>query len=533
MRTLLSGHCPKVILILDMRPFTAKEWLFSFLVGSLILWLIFLGNLPLRDWDEGTVAQVAREIWRAPLGSMGWLYPTLGDEPYHNKPPLLHLLIAWAYSLGGVNEWTTRLPGAVLTALGVPILYLVGGLVFQQNLPAVFATLVYLTMLPVVRHGRLAMLDGTSISFFLLMLFFLLKARQNKYYGLGVGICLGLITLTKGMLVLLLGAIACLFLIAEGQLSLLKNPYFWAGMLFGTGAPLAWYIAQWQHYGENFLQINFQSQTFNRLVQSVEGNSGPLWYYLIELIKYGCPWLIFVPTSLHLAAKKHHTTWARLILLGTIVYFVSISVMRTKLPWYVMPVYPFLALAVGVKLSEVWQHRHLINKYWAVLLATIAMAGLGGCIYFAFVDPQYILIIMSLVLAISMGTAAWLVKQRHRLFIPVLFAGMYLVLGLLMSSQFWIWELNEAFPVKPVATLIRSHVAPGTKIYTSFAYGRPSLDFYCDCQVIPADITVLPQMLLDKSYLLLDSKTLANMNFYNRKIIGVSEGFTLILPKIN
>ncbi len=180
-------------------------------MGSLILWLIFLGNLPLRDWDEGTVAQVVREIWRAPVGSMRWLYPILGDEPYYNKPPLIHILVAWAYSLGGVNEWTTRLLSAILTALGVPILYLVGGLVFQQNLPALFTALVYLTMLPVVRHGRLAMLDGASITFFLLSLFFFLKARQNKYYALSVGICLGLITLTKGMLVLLLGAIACLF----------------------------------------------------------------------------------------------------------------------------------------------------------------------------------------------------------------------------------------------------------------------------------------------------------------------------------
>ncbi|MHC5718890.1 MAG: ArnT family glycosyltransferase, partial [Nostoc sp.] len=95
-----------------MRLFREKEWLFSLLIISLFLWLIFLGNSPLRDWDEGTVAQVARGIWRAPLGSMHWLYPTLGGEPYHNKPPLMHLLIAWTYSLGGVNEWTTRLPGA-------------------------------------------------------------------------------------------------------------------------------------------------------------------------------------------------------------------------------------------------------------------------------------------------------------------------------------------------------------------------------------------------------------------------------------
>ncbi len=267
-----------------MYLFKEKAWVLNLLMGSLILWLIGLGNSPLRDWDEGTVAQVAREIWQAPFGDMGWLYPTLGGTPYYNKPPLMHLLIAGFYSLGGVNEWTTRLPGAVLTALGVPLLYLVGRLVFQQNLPALFAALVYLTMLPVVRHGRLAMLDGTTTTFFLLLLFCLLKARHHQKYALGVGICLGLITFTKGMIVLLLGAIACLFLIADGQLSLCKSYYLWGGIFAGMSFPLAWYVAQWLHYGGTFLEVNFQAQTFNRLVQSVEGHSGHLgiiyWSYL-------------------------------------------------------------------------------------------------------------------------------------------------------------------------------------------------------------------------------------------------------------
>ena len=521
-----NAHC-------NMLTFRAKEWLFTFVLLSLLLWLICLGNLPLRDWDEGTVAQVAREIWRAPVGSMRWLYPTLAGEPYHNKPPLIHLLIAGAYSLGGVNEWTTRLPPAVLTALGVPLLYCLGRLLFYHDLPAVFAGLVYLTMLPVVRHGRLAMLDGASITFFLLMLIFCLKARENQRYAFGVGICVGLITLTKGMLVLLLGAIACLFVIVQKQLDLGKNPYFWLGMLLGMAAPGAWYVAQWQHYGSHFLEINFQEQTFNRLVQSVEGNTGPVWYYFIELIKYGFPWLIFLPGGLYFAAKQRHKSWGCFVLIGTIVYFVSISVMNTKLPWYIMPLYPFLALGIGAKLSEVWQYSHLINKYWSIFLAIIALAGVGGCIYFAVADPQPVLIAMSVVLVTSMSIAAWLILQRDRRFIPVLFAGMYLVLGLLMSSQSWIWELNEAFPVKPVAALIRAHVTPGIKIYTSFAYSRPSLDFYCDCQVIPADITLLQQMWLENSYLLLDHPSLENLNLPGAQVLGTSADFTLVSPAIN
>ena len=512
-----------------MRLFREEEWLSSLLVISLILWLIFLGNSPLRDWDEGTVAQIAREIWRAPLGSMHWLYPTLGGEPYYNKPPLMHLLIAWTYSIGGVNEWTTRLPGAVLTALGVPSLYLVGCLLFNESLPALFAALVYLTMLPVVRHGRLAMLDGTTITFFLLLLFCLLKARQNRRYALGVGFCLGLIALTKGMIVLPLGAIACLFLIADRQFALLKSPYLLVGMLLGIAPAIAWFTAQWQHSGENFLQVNFQAQTFNRLTQSVEGHSGPLWYYLIELIKYSFPWLLFFPGGFYLAWKKRHTSWGILIIIGTIVYLGSISLMRTKLPWYVMPVYPFLALAIGAKLSDIWQYGHFKVRNLTIFLAIIAIAGLGGCVYFILAKKEPVLIVLSIVLAISMTIAAWLVKQRDRNFIPVLFSGMYLVLAMLMSSQSWIWELNEAFPVKPIAELIRANVSPGTQIYTSFTYERPSLDFYSDCKVTAATVPVLQKMLSNQSYLLLDNEALEQINLTSSKILGAAKGFTLII----
>ena len=512
-----------IIPILDMRLFREKEWLFSLLVISLVLWLIFLGNSPLRDWDEGTYAIVAREIYR----TGNWLYPTIQGEPFLLKPPLMQWLIAWCYHLGGVQELTTRLPGAVLTALGVPLLYLVGRLAFNQSLPALFAALVYLTMLPVVRHGRLAMLDGMTISFFLLLLFCLLKARQNRKYALGVGFCLGLIILTKGTIVLLLGAIATLFMLADRQLALLKSPYLWVGIVLGNAPAITWYTAQWQHYGNTFLEVHFQAQAFDRLLQPVEGNSGPVWYYLLELLKYGFPWLFFLPGGLYLAWKKRHNTWGSLVLLGTIIYLGTISLMRTKLPWYVMPVYPFLALAIGANLSEVWQNRHFRVRSWTIFTAIISIAGLGGCVYF-FLKKEPTLIVMSLVLTISMGIAAWLIKQRDRNFIPVLFSGMYLVLALLMSSQSWIWELNEAFPVKPVAQLIRANVSPGTQIYTSFAYGRPSLDFYSDCKVTAATVPILQKMLSNKSYLLLDNEALQQINLTGSKIIGAANGFTLL-----
>ena len=508
-----------------MRSFSQKEYFFGLLLASLILWLIGLGNLPLRDWDEGTYAIVAREIYR----TGNWLYPTIQGDPFLLKPPLMQWLIAICYHIGGVQEFTTRFPGAFLTALGVPLLYLIGRLAFRENLPALFSALVYLTLLPVVRHGRLAMLDGMTISFFLLLLFCVLKARDNKKYALGIGFCLGLITLTKGMLVVVLAGIAGLFILANKQLAILKNPFLWIGMLLGNFPAIAWYFAQWQHYGDIFLEVHFQSQAFDRLGKAVEGNKGPVWYYLLEVIKYGFPWLLFLPGGLYLSWKNRDTAWGCLTLIGTIVYFAIVSLMGTKLPWYIMPVYPFLALAIGANLSYIWQGGKFRSKFLTGFFGFLIIVGLACCVYFIMFDKQPLLIVMSIILAITMVITLWLINQHNRQFISVLLTGMYLVLALLMSSQSWIWELNEKFPVVPVATLIKDNVPPGTQIYTSFPDSRPSLDFYSDCKIIPASIADLQDKFVHKSYLLVDNETLQKMNLKQSKIIGEAKGFNLIV----
>ncbi len=483
-------------------PKSENTYLIILLVLALILWLLFLGNLPLRDWDEGIYALVSREIYR----EHHWIYPTINNQPFLLKPPLTFWLISLTYHLGGVNEFTTRFFPAFLTCLGVPLLYLLGKELFKENLPSLYSSLVYLTLLPIVRHGRLAMLDGMSITFFILLLFCLLKCKDDKRWSLGVGFCFSLIILTKGLLVILFAAIAFLFLLFNQQFLLLINPIFWIGLILGIMPSFAWYYAQFQHYGNQFLEVHFLSQGFSRVSQSVEGNKGDYWYYLLEIIKYGFPWLLFVPQGLYLSWQKRDETWSKLVIIGILGYLIPVSIMGTKLPWYILPIYLFLALLVGKFLAEVAQHHINISLGWIAILGIFALGGIAGCYYFATVDKQIILIVMSIVLLITMISVCQLIIMRNKQFINVLFCGLYLVLLLFVSSQSWIWELNEKFPVKPVANLIREYLPPGTKIYTSFPYNRPSLDFYCDCQVIPAKNEDLPNFLLSQNPILIDSK---------------------------
>jgi 4-amino-4-deoxy-L-arabinose transferase-like glycosyltransferase len=472
-----------------------RMWLMGLFLAAVLLFSVSLGNLPLRDWDEGIVAQVAREMARSPFASDNWIYPKeLTGNPYFNKPPLIHWLIALTYKLGGINEWTSRLPGAMLTATSVPLLYWIGRELFFQRSAAIFTALVYLTSLPVVRHGRLAMLDGAVLCFFLWMMACLLRSRRDLRWGLGIGVGFGLLFLTKGILAILLGTIALAFLIWDTP-RLVTSRYLWLGILLGSAPVALWYFAQWQYYRQVFVDAHLLNQSAKRVWESVGPNRGDIWFYGLELLKW-VPWLVFLPQGFRLAWENRNLSWARLALLWSVSYLVVISVMQTKLPWYVLPVYPALSLIVGAQLNRLWnpiapgiEHSRPIARahIWFGLFLLLAIVAWVGSVYYALKpDPQQDIQLVFSTLALTFTVAAILIIRQDTQFISVLLWGTYLTLLVLMMSNHWVWELAESYPVEPVAEMIRKATPRGQVIYTSYPYNRPSLNFYSDRAVIPA-----------------------------------------------
>lgn len=557
-RQIFTGDSP----LRQMRPvdrWVDLFWFLGLLVAALTLYGLHLGGLPLRDWDEGLAAQVAREISR---GQQTWLHPTLHGIPYLNKPPLVHWLMAFAYQLGGVNEWMARLPSALLTAVSVPILYGIGLELFRHRTSAIFSALVYLTLMPVIRQGRLAMLDGTVIFLWLVLVWCVLRSRRDLRFSLGSGIAFGLLCLTKGIFLgLLLGAIAFFFLFWDTP-RLLTSPYLWLGLGFGLVPVGFWYGAQWIYYGQGFIQGNLVNQSLQRVWQPVENHSGPIWYYLLELLKYGWPWLLFLPQGLRLAWQNRNLSWAKLIIVWTGIYFGAISLMSTKLPWYILPIYPVLALAVGRYLAEVWKegdrdiglwklgkvgrgkYEHFVKPTpdqllpFFILLAIISAIGycyFGGM--FSLVNSNFIaqrdLQFTMGALMLTMSFVAVLISQKDRQFLLVLFWGTYVSLLLFFTSNYWVWELNEDFAVKPVATIVREGTPPGEEIYMGHRSGRPSLNFYSDRHIHAVDDATLKDkwQTLDQPYLLLKENTLKKLELNNVKKIDQTPDWILITKK--
>lgn len=533
---------------------TDKLWMLAFLLAAVLIFGLNLGGVALRDWDEGIAAQVSREIWG---GRLNWLYPTIGTMPYFNKPPLVHWLIGLCFAVGGVSEWTARLIPAMLTAASVPLLYAIGRELFLRRSIAIFSTLVYLTLLPVVRHGRLAMLDGAVLCFLLFAMWCLLRSRRDLRYALGAGIGFGLICLTKGvMLGLLLGAIGCLFLVWDTP-RLLTSRYLWGGLAIGTLPVAAWYIAQWVHYGQDFINTNLVSQSFRRISEPVGNHKGPPWYYLLEILESAWPWQLFWLQGLRLTWENRSFAGPKLILVWSGVYLLAISVMNTKLPWYILPIYPAFALAVGSYFAEVWEQMEVREdrekeeaeeRFDAIsllphpaILGMLAVVAVTGCIYFSGlvqIGKQILpferdLQLMLMFVALTMTISAVLLHRKDRQFILVLIWGTYVSLLVFVASDNWVWELAEDYPVKPIAEIVRAGTPADQEVFTSHRLGRPSLNFYSERQVIVADAPTLKQkwQTLPQPYFLLEKPVLKHLGLQNAEVVKTADDWVLVTRK--
>jgi 4-amino-4-deoxy-L-arabinose transferase-like glycosyltransferase len=410
-------------------------------IAALLLFGTNLGNLPLTG-DETLVSQVAKEIVATPIESGGWLFPTYQGEPYLSQPPLVHGLIALAYAIAPSNEWTTRLPGAFLAACSVPLFYRLGREIFVTRLPALLAALIYLTLWPVVQHGRLAMLDGPVLYGEIWTITCVVRSRRDLRWALGAGLGLSLLALSQGMMGIIFAAIALLFL-AWDTPRLLSSGFFALGLLLGSVPAIAWYLAQSLHYGLPFVEAMF-AQYF----QGVNGHSIRLSLYpLLEIFKFSWPWLIFSLYGLGLAWQERNWGWAKLILVWSGVFLGVVSLFSLERSELVVPLYPALALAGGAALAEAIDRPsdHPYPRLWTILLSLLALmpivAGISihFDVYFGLLKTiDYLSVVILSAISLTWGVGALLLAQRSPQFISVLFWGMYVSWLLLVSSPYWI-----------------------------------------------------------------------------------------------
>ena len=442
----------------------------SLFSAALILFLVNLGKLPLLNFQEAIVAQVAKEMWQNLAIPSSWIFPTLWGEPYFGQPPLVHGLIAIAYQIFGINELTTRFPGALLGAVSVVLVYGIGREIFVVRFPALFSALVYLTCLPVVRYSRLAMCDGPLLCFELLTIWAILRSRRDFRWSLVAGIGFGLMAMTQGMVSLQILMLTGVFLLWDTP-RLLTFPYFLAGIVLGIAPALGWYAAQWFHYGQLKTTADFINLFLGQISTVNSAEKLPLKYFLLQGIHFLLPWLTIAIAGLRSATHHLHWGWGKLIVVWVLLYIPLALLVLNRESWSILLLYPGLALAAGKQLDLIRNLPSYIKypRSWTYGFALMAVMAVFAGLYWGihnYVD--FYLPFISGSLAMTFGATAIVIAQQDRQFIPLLFWGLFISIFLLVISPHWIWELNTSESIKPNARMILHYVPDKQIVSTSY-----------------------------------------------------------------
>jgi len=435
----------------------------ALLVGVAVLVLfVNLGTPPLWDRDEPRNAACAREM----MERGDWVVPTFNGELRVLKPVMKYWLMISAYRLFGVNEFAARFWPAVFGVACAVATYLLGRRLFGPQ-AGLWAGLILLTNLQFAMAGHLAKID-TALTFFSLLALLIyvhavfprpgetppatgpdtpLLARSWATWLL-VYAATGLAILAKGLPGALPAAVIGMFLLIVRRPADAAAPATWwqRGVAlvrpFAPGHFLAtfwrmrpltavvvvlavagpWYALVGLRTDGAFLRGFFLDHHLGRAMEPLEQHSGPfLVYYLVTILLGFFPWSIFLTVLGIWAARQlrdgHPAKYACLFLACWVgVYVVLFSCAQTKLPSYITPCFPALAVLLGGLMADVCARSASVPRVWfrlALLGLVIAgvVAGVGLAVATWFVPVETAFAALGLVPLLGGAAALWLWRR--------------------------------------------------------------------------------------------------------------------------
>jgi 4-amino-4-deoxy-L-arabinose transferase-like glycosyltransferase len=360
-----------------------------------LLWLLLMPGLllyvsmafPLFEPDEGRYAEIPREM----LARGEWVVPYLNSEPYLDKPPLLYWLVMLSFRVFGIHDWSARLVPALAVHATILLVYLFGRRRVGER--AAFRGALLLALAPAfVSIGRLLVIDGLLSLCVALVMFASWEAlnggRWRSVWWLIAGLAAGLGILSKGPVVLIL----TLPPLALSQWLRSKPIYVlsWNSSIFlaaTVAVALPWYVAicvRLPHFAGYFL---WQHNLLRFL--SPFDHLEPFWYYLPILILGFLPGTLLLPSFIRFlitgqtAIRQLRGPSLGCFLLAGCWCVLFFSLSGCKLPTYILPAFPFLALAAGC----FWATGPLKDRRWVVSTLSVAFAVL--CMGHSLVLPWY------------------------------------------------------------------------------------------------------------------------------------------------
>lgn len=369
-RTLFAGDSQS-------SPARAASWLMLIVLPGLVLYPCL--NFRLLEPDEGRYAEIPREM----LARGEWIVPKLQGQPYLDKPPLLYWSVMLSYSLFGVHDWAARLVPALAVHACILMCYGFGCRIIGER--RALRGAIFLSIIPgLVGIGRVLTLDGLLtlwVSLALLSGFLRFAPGASRWMSALFTMACGLGVLTKGpvaLVLVLVPLMAWKWLHPDRTQSIRWQSWLWfaAGIM---AINLPWYVAVCVRQPE-FAKYFFWKHNLERFFNPFD-HPQPFWYYGPILFAGLLPLsLLVIPLLKSMLSDRPDLVRRRspelgffLMAGGFCVLFFSLS--GAKLPTYILPAFPMLALTCGVLLETEGQlftrRQWILGTGWVIFLGLV------------------------------------------------------------------------------------------------------------------------------------------------------------------
>ncbi|MBV9349371.1 MAG: glycosyltransferase family 39 protein [Patescibacteria group bacterium] len=327
---------------------SVQRWFFYALlmVGAFLL-LFKLGSAPLQDYDEATFAEVTHEAVGGNILTLTYL-----GVPYLNKPPLFFWLADLSVRAFGENEFALRFPSAFaglgLIATTIALGDLLGGISAGLLAGGILATTA-----PLIETSRQMRVDPLVTLCIILSTYGFVRGMKDKRWFLLFGVALGCAILAKSVIAVFALFAVCAYAVALKRFDWAKEKFFWLGILLCIAVALPWHLYELMRFGSSFfdqyLSYNVSTRFTEALFSSVTNT-----IYARYFFAFGAPWSeIWALSVLCLLVfwKRIPQIHRPAITASTVTVFAIGAVFflaKTKAITYLLPLYPFIALSLGL-----------------------------------------------------------------------------------------------------------------------------------------------------------------------------------------
>jgi 4-amino-4-deoxy-L-arabinose transferase-like glycosyltransferase len=508
-----------------------KALLIILLILSFVMFFYKLGAPSLFETDEVIYSQVAREMVR----TGDWITMHLFSHNWFIHPPFYMWLTAASSYVFGDNEFNARLWNALFAVGLVFATYLLGRKMFKGGV-GILAGFIIATGLQYIIQARIATFDIPLVFFEILSLlffFYWLEDKLPRYYYLFF-LMLGLAVLMKGPVGIVLPLFVMItYLSFTGGLKDLFNFRMILGLIIAFLAGGTWYTAQTLIHGRVFLDSIFGFYTTGMYLVPIEQHFGPWYFYLPVMIIGFMPWISFLPFSIAYQWKNRGDSDNLFAILWLGIVFIFFSIAGTKLPGYIMSLYPLAAISVSKMIQDHLSGENsglplLISRaYKTLAVFSIALLVIAASIrMFEFPDiiDKFIVNVTFTLLILGIGgiiSSLWFFKKRGSIAPIVVLVITMLVFSVYTAGSIMI-TLDDFKPMKAISQRINSQYMGNEVIIGYKVLNKGSFMHYLDKPVVwVGNILELREYLKlpEKMLLITNERDFLNLGHDNRESI--------------